>query len=107
MASQNHYVEYKPIYGTKEDGNVNTGTLRFVQNSPTEYMMNWQFNEYVEGGSYRMTPIRSRTISLPAGTPYDGTLETLKKALIEKEFNPLGAENLRRRKKDKAVNAKK
>lgn len=107
MASQNHYVEYKPTYGTKEDGNVQTGTLRFVQNSPTEYMMNWQFNEYVDGGTYRMTPVRSRTISLPAGTPYDGTLERLKQVLEETEFNPLGAENLRRRKKDKAVNGKK
>lgn len=107
MASQNHYVEYKPTYGTKEDGNVQTGTLRFVQNSPTEYMMNWQFNEYVDGGTYRMTPVRSRTISLPAGTPYDGTLERLKQVLEQTEFNPLGAENLRRRKKDKAVNGKK
>jgi len=101
MSNPNRYVENKPVTA----GYGNTGSYRFVQNSPTEYTMNWQFKEYQEGGTYILSPMQTRRISLPnANASRVLDAEQVKAKGI---FAAYGAEQLRKMQKDKKINGKK
>jgi hypothetical protein len=67
--------------------------------------MNWQFKEYQEGGTYILSPMQTRRISLPnANASRVLDAEQVKAKGI---FAAYGAEQLRKMQKDKKINGKK
>ena len=102
MANPNRYFETKPITPGYAES---IGSYRFAQNSPTEYSMNWQFREYQEGGTYILSPMQTKRISLPNANASRVLDEEQAKA--EKIFAAYGAEQLRMMQKDKKINGKK
>ena len=67
--------------------------------------MNWQFREYQEGGTYILSPMQTKRISLPNANASRVLDEEQAKA--EKIFAAYGAEQLRMMQKDKKINGKK
>jgi hypothetical protein len=102
MANPNRYFETKPITAGYAES---IGSYRFAQNSPTEYSMNWQFREYQEGGTYILSPMQTKRISLPNANASRVLDE--EQAKVEKIYAAYGAEQLRMMQKDKKINGKK
>ena len=104
-ASTNNYYEVKP----QVDGNT-VGSYRFVKVSDQEYMLNFQYNEYIPskngiGGGFKPGPWRSERINIGpegAGRSLDRAL-----VLVKGEFAKKGAFNSAAKSRDVAINGKK
>lgn len=96
MASENGFIQRTPI---DEEG-VKIGSYRFVQVSPQEYRVNWQFKEYQTGGIYNTSALSTYSISTKGQPP--GVLEDLEKQILDL-FEQQGAKNFRAKQKDVAT----
>ena len=104
-SSPNNYYEVNP----QVDGN-RVGSYRFVKVSDQEYMLNFQYNEYIPskngtGGGFKPGPWRSERINIGpegAGRSLDAALVKVKAGFLEK-----GAFNSAAKKRDVAINGKK
>tara|TARA_R110000796_G_scaffold48685_2_gene116754 strand:+ start:1225 stop:4416 length:3192 start_codon:yes stop_codon:yes gene_type:complete len=101
MSNPGRYYENKPVTA----GFGNTGSYRFVQKSPLEYTMNWQFREYQEGGTYILSPLQTKRISLPNANA--SRVLDIEQGKANRLFEAYGAEQLRKMQKDKKINGKK
>ena len=101
-ANPNGY--YQPPEITDELGDE-IGTYRFVKVSDQEYMLNWKFNNYQEGGTYTTTSLFTRQILIGPEGP-GRTLDD-EEALTRIKFAQRGADNVRAKRRDIAINGKK
>jgi len=101
-ANPNNY--YEPPAFVNEDGDV-IGTYRFVRNSDMEYQLNWQFNNYVQGG----TTTTSALLSKPIEVDERGVAEALRleSELVQRVFAQKGEAYRLAKSKDNKLNAKK
>ena len=101
-ANPNGY--YQPPAPIDENGDK-AGTYRFVKISDQEYMLNWSFMNYQEGGNFVKGPTLSSRIFVNS----TGPARTLDKEelKIKNIFAKKGAANKRSKDKDVAVNGKK
>jgi len=104
-SSPNNYYEVNP----QVDGN-RVGSYRFVKVSDQEYMLNFQYNEYIPskngtGGGFKPGPWRSERINIGP----EGAGRSLDKALVlvKGEFAKKGAFNSAAKSRDVAINGKK
>ena len=88
------------------DGNGDSiGTYRFVKVSNQEYMLNWSFNNYQEGGTFLPGPTLSTKIFID-GTGPGRTLDR-EEAKVKLLFKQKGGRNKRAKDDDVAVKGKK
>ena len=101
-ANPNGY--YQPPAPIDENGDK-AGTYRFVKISDQEYMLNWSFMNYQEGGKFVKGPTLSKRIFINS----TGPARTLDKEELfaKRAFAERGAANKRAKDKDVAVNGKK
>ena len=101
-ANPNNY--YEPPAYLNEDGDV-IGTYRFVRNGDMEYQLNWQFNNYVQGGTFTTSAPLSRNIKIDER----GVAEALRleSEWVQRNFAKKGKAYGLAKSKDNKLNAKK
>ena len=101
-ANPNGY--YQPPAPIDENGDK-AGTYRFVKISDQEYMLNWSFINYQEGGQFVKGPTLSKRVFVNS----TGAARTLDKEELKTKllFAQKGAANKRAKDKDVAVKGKK
>jgi hypothetical protein len=99
MASENGYVDFNPMGADS----ISTGTYRFIKISDNHYQVNAQYNEYQEGGTYRLTEPDIKQIPIKPGAAGNHTLERLVDKL-NINYSVVGERNRLAAIKDNAVN---
>ena len=95
---------YEPPAPLDGNGDV-IGTYRYVKVSDMKYMLNWQFQNYLPGGTFVPSALLQKEIEIDE----QGVAAALAKEqlLIDNIFALKGAENKKLKDKDKKLNGKK